>query len=74
MKIEEKFNKRDAKLIEVQPPTHHVGPHYALGIRLTFYTLAGSDDMRTIAMHLTPDEALQMAEGLIASVRQAQRG
>lgn len=73
MKIEEKFNKRSANLIEVQPPTVHTGAAYALGIRLTFYPVVSDPDRRTLAMHLTPDEALEMAEGLIAAARRAQR-
>ena len=71
MKIEEKFNKRDAKLIEVQPPSVKTGMGLALGIRLEFFTLPGDADMRTLKMHLTPDEALLMAELLISGARNA---
>jgi hypothetical protein len=48
MKIEEKFNIRSADLIEVQPASVHAGPQYALGIRLTFYTMPGDPDRRTL--------------------------
>jgi len=71
MKIEEKFNKRDAKLIEVQSPSVTTGRHLALGISLAFHTLPGSDDPRALRMHLTPDEALHLAELLISAVRKA---
>lgn len=71
MKIEEKFNKRTAELIEVQPASIHAGPTHALGIKLEFFTLPGNADMRTISMYLTPDEALEMAGGLIAAARRA---
>lgn len=73
VKIEEKFNKRDAKLIAVQPASIHTGAQYALGIKLEFFTLPSDDDMRTLSMHMTPDEALEMAEGLIAAARRATR-
>ena len=69
MKIEEKFNKRDAKLIEVQQPCVNSGARYALGIKVEFFTLQGSDDPRTLSMHLTPAEALQLAEELISAAR-----
>ena len=74
MRIEEKFNRRSAELIEVQQPTAHVGPNYSeLGIKLTFFTVPGNDDHRTIAMHLTVDDALQLAQELIASARRVRR-
>lgn len=74
MKIEEKFNRRSADLIEVQHPTAHVGSNDAdLGIKLIFATMPGNDDLRTIAMHLTVDDALQLAQELIASARRVRR-
>lgn len=69
MKIEEKFNKRTADLIEVQPPAINAGPGYSLGIKLEFFTMPGNDDRRTLSMHMTPAEALEMAEGLISAAR-----
>jgi hypothetical protein len=74
MRIEEKFNKRTAELIEVQPPSFHAGPNFsALGIKATFFQLPGSDDTRTLSVHMTPDEALLLAENLIAAARRARR-
>lgn len=69
MKIEEKFNKRAPNLVTVQMPSVHAGPQYAEGIKLTFYRDASDPDRSTIAMHLTPYEALQMAEDLINAAR-----
>lgn len=69
MRIEERFNKRAAELVEVQPPTIQTGVELALGIKLTFYQLPGDDnDGRTLAMHMTPREALTMAQRLIETV------
>lgn len=72
MKIEEKFNKRAANLIEVQPPSIKANPHLALGIKATFYRLPG-EEASTIAMHLTPDEALAMAVALTEAARKLLR-
>lgn len=65
MKIEEKFNKRSAELIDVQSPSIQYGNHFDLGIRLQFFTLPGVDDFRTLSMHMTPSEALILAKELI---------
>ncbi|WP_313453438.1 hypothetical protein [Stutzerimonas nitrititolerans] len=65
-KVEEKFNKRGANLVEVLPPEVNAIA-YSLGVRVQF--LAGGDDHRTLIMHLDPDEALRLAEQLIASAR-----
>lgn len=74
MKIEEKFNRRSAELIEVQLPLVRLSPHEAqLGIKLEFLTTPGADDLRTLAMHLTPDEALQMVALLVDAVRRQKR-
>lgn len=69
MKIEEKFNKRHADLIEVQSPSFQYGRHLSHGIKVQFSVAPWGEDFRTISMHLTPDEALRMAEGLIAAAR-----
>jgi hypothetical protein len=71
VKIDEKFNKRTANLIEVQPPSVRVGPQYALGIVAEFYTLPGDPDQRTLKIHLTPAEALHLSEQLLAAARRA---
>lgn len=70
MKIEEKFNKRTAGLVEVQPPSVFTGSvNSALGIRLMFFRVPGSDDQSTLSMHMTPAEALQFAETLVSAAR-----
>jgi hypothetical protein len=72
MKIEEKFNKRSADLVEVQMPSVRLRPDQAhLGIKLEFFTIPGADDARTLSMHLTPDEALEMMGLLIDAVRRS---
>jgi hypothetical protein len=73
MKIEEKFNKRSAELLEVQKPVIHVGPNHSdEGIKVTFYQMSGEDG-RTLAQHMKPDEALEYAQSLIAAALQARR-
>lgn len=69
MRIEEKFNKRDAKLIECQPPFVHSGSQYALGIVVKFFTNPDDADDRNLSMHLTPHEALKFAEDLLSAAR-----
>jgi hypothetical protein len=69
MKVEEKFNLRDAKLIECQTPFVASGPMYALGIKVEFFTYPDDDDRRTLSMHLTPHEALKFAEDLLSAAR-----
>lgn len=71
MKIEEKFNKRSADLIAVQQPSISVGTAFALDIKLKFFTAPGVDDLRTLSMHMTPYEALQLAESLINAARRS---
>ena len=74
MKIEEKFNKRSADLIDVQLPSVRLRPDEAeLGIKLEFFTAQGSNDQRTISMHMTPDEALEMMGLLVDAIRRAKR-
>jgi hypothetical protein len=74
VKVEEKFNRRDAKLIEVQMPSINTGPQCALGIRAEFFTMPEDEDRRTLSVHLSPDEALELAEGLISAARRVRRG
>lgn len=66
MKIEEKFNKRSAEFIEVQPAHISIVAH---SIKLQFFTVPNTNDQRTISMYMTPDEALHFAEKLINSAR-----
>lgn len=70
MKIEKQFNKRAAELIEVQSsPVVHCGPSYALGIKVTFIRAQNDVDRSTIALHLTPAEAIDMAVQLIQAAQ-----
>lgn len=69
MKIEEKFNKRSADLVTVQTPTVQSSSGFALGIRLQFFPEA-RDDQRMLSMHLTPAEALDLADYLIGAARE----
>ncbi|MDN7179085.1 hypothetical protein M0D69_13890 [Caballeronia sp. SEWSISQ10-4 2] len=64
MKLEERFNLRSAQLVEVQKPSVRTGGGLALGIKVTFIA-AAEHDFRSIGLHLTPTEALQLAEDLI---------
>lgn len=68
MKIEERFNLRSAQLVETQAPAVSTGGGLALGIRVCFMA-ATENDYRSLAMHLTPDEALQFASKLIDAAR-----
>lgn len=70
MRIEEKFNKRSANLVEVVPPAVRAGPQHELGVCATFYSVHDSGKGQ-ITMHLTPLEALAFAGQLIeAATRQ----
>ncbi|WP_454056859.1 hypothetical protein [Cupriavidus sp. Marseille-Q8015] len=72
MQIEEKFNRRSADLIEVQQPTVRTRRQDApQGLSLQFFTARNSDDLRTLTMHMTPMEALELAERIVAGARQA---
>lgn len=72
MKVEEKFNKRVAPLITVQPPLVDASAGLAEGIRVRLFPSnehGGGLDGRTLSMHLTPIEALEFAQNLIAAAR-----
>jgi len=69
MRVEEKFNLKSAQLVEVQQPYVKHGPRFALGMSVEFYTAQGSDDRRTLRLHLKPLEALQFAQDLIDAAR-----
>ncbi|OHV78270.1 hypothetical protein [Rhizobium sp. LCM 4573] len=71
MRVEERFNKKSAPLLEcVQPHVVH-RRGFALGIKVEFYQAGDNCDGRTLSVHLTPQEALKMAEDLIAQSRRA---
>lgn len=65
MKIEERFNVKTAKLVEVQPPSVSFGHHLGPDVKLQFFPICYSDDRRNLHMHLSPSEALQLAADLI---------
>lgn len=71
MRVEEKFNKRMAPLIEVQTPQVDSGFGLELGVRVCLYPVVDSatvfDGSRTLSMHLTLLEALEFAQRLIAA-------
>lgn len=69
MKVEEKFNSRSAKLIDVQYPSIRSGPRYECGMVVEFFTKPGDDNPRSLTVHLTPGDALAMAVDLIAHAR-----
>lgn len=66
MKIDEKFNKREAKLITLQATTVHGGPQYAEGICVTFAEKIGPG-CRDLRLHMTPAEAMKFAQDLMAT-------
>ena len=65
MKIQEKFNLRDAKLVESSLMLT-ASPALALGIRVMFTPIADGD-YRNLALHLTPDEAIEFAQKLLSA-------
>jgi hypothetical protein len=72
VKVEEKFNKRAAALIEVQAPLVDDGPGFTLGVRVRLHPgneSGGCLDGRMLSMYLTPLEALEFAESLIGAAR-----
>lgn len=77
MIIEEKFNKRSATPVPVQSPTINVGHrHSKEGMKLTFFRAHIPDvphDGSSIAMHMTPDEALALAARLIQEAQRAMK-
>ncbi|WP_338924416.1 hypothetical protein V0M98_32905 (plasmid) [Pseudomonas silesiensis] len=68
MKAEEKFNRKTANLLECQQPIVDSGGGLALGVRVRVFMVPGPD-CKTLSLHLTPDEALRMAEDLVREAR-----
>lgn len=68
MRVEEKFNKRAADLVECQQPHVTSGACFTLGIKLECVPVDYTDG-RTLSIHLTPDEALSLARELIAAAQ-----
>ena len=67
MKLEEKFNRRDAKLLQSGWYLNH-GPQYAARIKVSFHSME-PDDRASLALHLNVNEALELAESLIQAAR-----
>lgn len=70
MKVEEKFNKKSAALLECQPPEVQGGPGTLLGVQVRLYTLPGPES-RSLTLNLNPVESLKLAEDLIREARRA---
>ncbi len=70
MRIEEKFNLRASKLLEVQQPIVDAKHGDALGVRVRIFQALAANDGRALAAHMTPHEALLLAEHLIAAARE----
>ncbi|WP_274644033.1 hypothetical protein [Pseudomonas serbica] len=68
MKAEEKFNRKTAALLECQQPVVDSGGGLALGVRVRVFELPGRE-AKTLSLHLTPDEALRLAEDLVREAR-----
>lgn len=68
MRMDQKFNKRTAQLIEIQNPHVKSDGIFALGMAVSFYSLPG-EETGTLNLHLTPLEALAFAENLISCAR-----
>ena len=68
MRVDEKFNKKSATLLECQQPQVNSGGGLALGMQIQLFMQPGSDN-RTLSIHLTPDEALKLAEDLVREAR-----
>lgn len=71
MKIEKNFNLRTAELVDVQMPTVSTKGDLALGIKLQFFRQPTDIEMSRLSMHMTPDEALELACQLIWASRTA---
>lgn len=70
MRIDEKFNKREAAQVEVVPPIIHHGPPYELGVRVTLHATHDTGKGK-LAMNMTAFEALEFAAELVtAATRQ----
>ena len=68
MRVEEKFNKRAADLVECQSMHVSSGAFLALGVKIACFPVDHTDG-RTLSIHLTPDEALTLARELIGAAQ-----
>ena len=67
MRIDRQFNKRSAPLVELRHGFVDHGLHLGLGVRVRFFPVDNS--IGCLAAHMTPHEALEMAEDLISHAR-----
>jgi len=62
MRVDEKFNLKSARLVECDQPVVESGVGLALGLRIR---LTDRADGRGLNIHLTPEQALKLANDLI---------
>lgn len=68
MRVDEKFNRRTANLVDAQSPVVDAQYGNALGVRVRIFEAHGGE-ARHLNMHLTPDEALTFARHLIEAAQ-----
>lgn len=73
MKIQEKFNKRGAALVDVGLPSVRYGKHFELGVIAEFFTRFGATKSGEISMHLTVDEDHEFGLQLIKAAHAARK-
>jgi hypothetical protein len=71
MRVDEKFKKQSAKLISCQQPVVRGSVSLALGMSITIHPAVETVDDRNFTIHLTPQEALQLAEDLVRVVKES---
>jgi len=68
MKVDEKFNKRAAKLVDVNAVMVRASPSSPEGVEMEFFEKHG--DQRDLRVHLTPKEAIDLAMELLSKAHQ----
>ena len=68
MRVDEKFNLQSAKLVNCAQPVVESGIGLALGLKIR---LTANDDGRGLSIHLTPEEALKLADDLVREAAEA---
>lgn len=71
MKADYNFNRRAAKLIDVNGADVSTGISSSLGVRITLFANGSSDVLR---IHLTPVEARRLAESLLSAANRHGEG
>ena len=72
MQVQEKFNSRSAKLIEVHPPHVSSNPTWASPVKVRFFN-KDTESHKEIHMQMTPDEAINFASRLITAAQNAKK-